>query len=192
MTGAASTAGVMALLATPLAVFLALLLLASGIHKVIGRDRAQAVVREFAGVPRVLAPFAVMAAAAAELIAAVLLLMPACRAAGGALAALIWAAYLGLIVRAISQGRRDVDCGCTFGTAHRPLGTFHIIRNAVLVSMGILVGAGALASAPASMGYGAGGFVLVCEILAAFALTALYGALEQVMALTPLRGGVSI
>jgi Methylamine utilisation protein MauE len=210
MMSAATTAGVIALLLTQLAAFLALLLLASGFHKLIRRDRSQSVVREFAGVPRVLAPFAAMAVAAAELVAGVLLLTPAYRAVGGVLAASIWAVYLGLIVRAIAQGRRDVDCGCTFGNAHRPLGAFQVTRNAMLVSMGALVGVGALMRVGAALGMGAAvgvgatvdvgaavsmgsaarGSVIATEILAALALTALYGALEQVMALRPPRGGV--
>jgi Methylamine utilisation protein MauE len=201
---AASTAGVIALLAAQLAAFLALLLLASGLHKMIRRDRSQSVVREFAGVPRVLAPFAVMAVAAAELLAGLLLLMPAYRTLGGVFAALIWAVYLGLILRAIAQGRRDVDCGCTFGIAHRPLGAFQVVRNALLVSMAAVVAMGAPGSlgaavnmgaaksmgAAVNMGSTAGGPFVASQILAALALAALYGALEQVMALTPPRGGV--
>jgi hypothetical protein len=191
MMSAASTAGVMALLVTPLAAFLALLLLASGLHKIIRRARSQAVVHEFAGVPRRLAPFAVVAAAAGELLAGVLLLTPAHRAIGGVLACLIWAAYLGLILRAIAQGRRDVDCGCTFGMAHRPLGAFQVTRNALLVGMSALVCVGShLTMGAAAMGSPAAGYVVVSEILAALALTALYGAVEQVMALMPPRGGV--
>jgi len=186
MMSAASTAGVMALLAAQLAAFLALILLASGVHKLIRRDRSQAVVREFAGVPRVLAPLTVLAVAVTELLAGLLLLTPAYRAVGGVLAALIWAAYLGLIVRAIAQGRRDADCGCTFGIAHRPLGAFQVTRNAVLVVMGALVSGGALLS----LGSTAGGPAIASQLLAALALAALYGALEQVMALTPPRGGV--
>jgi hypothetical protein len=186
MMSTASTAGVMALLAGQLAAFLALILLASGLHKLVRRDRSQAVVREFAGVPRVLAPFTVLAVAATELLAGLSLLTPAYRAAGGVLAAFIWAAYLGLILRAIAQGRRDVDCGCTFGIAHRPLGAFQVTRNSVLVVMAALVSGSALVS----MGSTADGPGIASQILAALALAALYGALEQVMALTPPRGGV--
>jgi hypothetical protein len=186
MMSAASTAGVMALLAAQLAAFLALILLASGLHKLIRRARSQAVVREFAGVPRALAPFTVLAIATAELLAGLMLLMPAYRAVGGVLAALIWAAYLGLILRAIAQGRRDVDCGCTFGIAHRPLGAFQVTRNVVLVVMAALVSG----STPVSMGSMADGPIIASQILAALALAALYGALEQVMALRPPRGGV--
>jgi Methylamine utilisation protein MauE len=192
MMGAASTAGVIALLAGQLAVFLAMLLLMSGLHKLARRDRSQSVVREFASVPRALAPFAVLAVAAAELLAGALLLMPAHRAVGGVLAASIWAAYLGLMMRAIAQGRRDVDCGCSFGISHRPLGAFQVARNAVLVGMGALVSAGAWLSAGAlaSGGSTADGPAIASQILGALALTVLYGALEQVMTLTPPRGGV--
>ena len=192
MMSTASTAGVMALLAAQLAAFLALILLASGLHKLIRRDRSRAVVREFAGVPRVLAPFTVLAVAAAELLAGLLLLTPAHRTVGGVVAALIWAAYLGLILRAIAQGRRDVDCGCTFGIAHRPLGAFQVTRNSVLVLMATLVSGSALTSGSAlvSLEFTAGDSVIASQILAALALAALYGALEQVMALRPPRGGV--
>jgi hypothetical protein len=190
---AASTGGVIALLVTQVAVFLALILLASGLHKVMRRARIESVVREFAGVSGVFAPFVAMAAAAAELLAGLMLLMPGCRALGGILAASIWAMYLCFILRAIAQGRRDVDCGCTFGAAHRPLGPFQVTRNAVLVGTAALVAAGAAMSGGAAPSGGAvvGAAVIVgSEILAALALAALYGAIEHVMALTPPRGGV--
>ena len=192
MMNAASTAGVMAQLAVQLAAFLALILLASGLHKLIRRHGSQTVAREFAGVPRMLAPFAVMAVAVTELLAGLLLLTPAYRAVGGVLAALIWAAYLGLILRAIAQGRRDVDCGCTFGISHRPLGALQVTRNSVLVVMAALVSGSAAVSGSALDGLWstAGGPAIASQILAALALAALYGALEQVMALTPPRGGV--
>ena len=60
---------------------------------------------------------------------------------GGALAVLIWGGYLALILRAIAQGRRDVDCGCTFGAAQRPLGVFQVARNVVLTGAALLVAA---------------------------------------------------
>ena len=56
MAPAASNLGVAQLLIVQLAAFLAALLWASGLHKLIRRDRARTVVHEFAGVPRRLAP----------------------------------------------------------------------------------------------------------------------------------------
>jgi len=171
---------VMRILIAQLAAFLALLLLASAVHKAIRWPHTRRVVRDFAGVPAAAAPVTALAAALAEALAAALLFAPAYRPAGALLAALLWVAYLALIVRAIAQGRRDVDCGCSFGRAHRPLGAFQGARNAALVFLALLV------AVPAA---GGGVPVTASEVLAACALLALYGALDQVMALQPLRRG---
>jgi hypothetical protein len=179
MTPAALLPEVVRLLAVQLAAFLALLLMASGVHKYIRRDQTQAVVHEFAGVPRYLAPFAVLVVASLEVLASLLLWTPSYRAAGAALAVLICGGYLSLILRAIAQGRREVDCGCTFGVTRRPLGLFQAARNGALTCAALLVAAVSAA--------GASGPVIGSQILAAFALLALYGALDQVMALTPPR-----
>jgi hypothetical protein len=181
MTGAASMLGVFQSLVIQLAAFETVLLLASGLHKMLRRERSQAAVRELAGVPRHWAAFAVVAVAAAELLASLLLWMPSYRAAGGTLAVLIWGGYLALILRAIARGKRDVDCGCTFGSTQRPLGAYHVARNGILTGLAVLVAAGFAA--------GASGPVLASQILAALVLFALYGALDQVMALTPPRSG---
>lgn len=180
MTTPASMLGVVQLLVVQLAAFEAVLLLASGLHKLIRRERTRAVVQEFARVPRHFAPVAVATVALLELLASLLLWIPATRAAGGVLAVLIWGGYLALILRAIAQGRRDVDCGCTFGAAHRPLGVFQVTRNVTLTGVALLVAAGSAAGAAP---------VAASQILAALVLLALYGALDQVMALTPPRRG---
>src|ERR1700722_4021665 len=180
MAPAASNLGVAQWLIVQLAAFLAALLWASGLHKLIRRDRARTVVHEFAGVPRRLAAFVVGPAAATEIRAGVLLWMPGSRAAGGALAALIWGGYMWLILRAIAQGRRDADCGCSFGDGQRPLGAYHVARNAGLTGAALLVAACAA---------GATGSIMATQILAALALLALYGALDEVISLTAPRAG---
>jgi uncharacterized membrane protein YphA (DoxX/SURF4 family) len=173
--------GVIQLLVVQLAVFQALLLWVSGLHKLTRRGRTQSVIHDFAGVPRKLAPATAVAVAVTEMLAGLLLWTPSHRALGGALAVLIWGGYLALILRAIAQGRRDVDCGCTFGATQRPLGFFQVMRNGVLVCVALLVTAGSAVSVT--------GPVIASQILAAFSLLALYGALDQVMTLTPLRRG---
>jgi hypothetical protein len=181
MAGAASMLEVFQWLMVQLAAFQAVLLLASALHKMAWPDRARTVVHEFVGVPSRLALAAIALIAAAEALAGYLLWTQAYRAAGGALAALIWSAYLALILRSIAQGRRDVDCGCSFGAAQRPLGTYQVVRNVLLAGVASLVAAVSAASA--------GGPVLGSQILAAIALLVLYGALDQAMALTPPRTG---
>jgi uncharacterized membrane protein YphA (DoxX/SURF4 family) len=169
------------LLIAQLAAFLALLLAASSIHKWLRFRHTRSVVHQFAGVPRAAAPWAAAAAALGELLAGALLIVPAYRSNGALLAALILGAYLGLIVRAIAKGRGDVDCGCRFGEGNRrTLGAFEVVRNTALVIFALIVaGAGTSAAAP----------VRGSQLFAACALLALYGALDQVMGLQPMRRG---
>jgi hypothetical protein len=181
MSDTASMPGICGELATQLAAFLGFLLAASGAHKFLRQDRVRAAAREFAGVPGRLAPAAVAAMAGAELLASLLLWVPKSRAAGAALAALIWGGYWLLMLRAIARGARAVDCGCTFGAAHRSLGTFQVLRGAALVAL-----AGFTAVAGAACG---AGLISAAQILAAAALLSLYGALDQAMALEPPRAG---
>jgi hypothetical protein len=74
-----------------------------------------------------------------ELLAALLLVMPKSRTAGALLASLIWTVYLALILRAIAQGRPEVDCGCSFAAARHSLGSFEVSRNAVLLGFAALI-----------------------------------------------------
>jgi Methylamine utilisation protein MauE len=168
-------------LAAQLAAFEALLLIASAAHKAANWASSQNVVQRFAGVPASLAAWGLAGAVSGELVAGVLLVVPAYRAAGAMLAALMWCAYLALILRAIVQGRRDVDCGCSFGSTPRSLGSFHVARNAVLLGFAVFVAAGSAVSGSVP--------VQGSQALAACALLALYAALDQVMALQPLRSG---
>jgi hypothetical protein len=181
MTGVASPLGVLQSLLAQLAAFAALLLLASALHKLIGRGRALAAAHEFGRVPRRLAPFALVLVGSIELFAALLLCSPVHRAIGAGLAVLIWGGYLALILTAIAQGRRDVDCGCTFGASRRPLGAYQVCRAAVLTGAALLVAVGSAAFDTDPL--------IAAQFLAALALLALYGALDQVMALTAPRSG---
>lgn len=180
MMPAGASTGVVQLLASQLASFLALLLAASALHKWSNWGRTRNVVREFAGVPGFAAGAAAAAAGACELSAAVLLFIPSYRAAGACLGALIFALYLALIVRAIVNNRRGVDCGCTFGPARHSLGAFEVWRNASLTAFALLVGVSSANGAAA---------VMPSQAFGACALLALYAAADQVMGMRPMRRG---
>lgn len=168
-------------LAAQLAVFQALLLAASAVHKAAAWSRSLGVMRQFGGVPRSWSSTALGTVIASEFVAALMLLIPAYRTAGAILAAALWTVYLGLILRAILQNRRDLECGCSFGPSSRPLGAFQLLRNAVLTAMAVGI---------AGMSAVAGGVsVELSQMLGGVALLALYGALDQMMALQPLRSG---
>jgi hypothetical protein len=168
-------------LAAQMATFQAMLLAASAVHKAVRWTHSRNVMRQFAGVPGVLAGTSLGVATAVELAAGAQLLVPAYRTTGAVLAALIWTLYVALIVRAVVQGRRDVDCGCSFGPTSRPLGSFQIARNLVLAALAVFI---AWVSASGGSVPAQGTFVL-----GGLALLTLYGALDQVMALQPLRSG---
>jgi hypothetical protein len=177
----ASTAEVLRLLIAQVAAFEALLLAASGIHKALRWRHTLSVIQTFGGVPKSLAAAAAAAVIGGEWLAGAALLMPAPRTLGAALAALIWGGYLALIVRAVARGRRDVDCGCSFGPTRHALGSHHIARNAVLMGLALSI------AVTVPLGHGIP--VQGVQVLAACTLLALYGALDQVMALQPPRRG---
>ena|SRR5271165_3160192 len=182
-------------LAGQIGLFLALLLCVSALHKILWRSRTQHAVAELSGLGRRGAGVALFAAAAAEFAAAGWTLAQSA-AQGALLAALIWSGYFALIARAVLAGRREIDCGCSFGATHRPLGAFHLWRAATLVALaGLLAATGWSAEfdvhAPALVLLdGAGALGALSQGLGAFALLALYAALDRVMAIGPLRGGV--
>jgi len=162
-----------------LAAFLALLLVASAAHKALSWGRTRMVVQNFAGVPLPAVSSAAAAGCAIEGLAGVLLVLPDHRRVGAALATVILGLYLTLIARAVAQRRGAVDCGCSFGASSRRLGTFEIARNAVLLASALLLLAFADVVAP----------LVPSELLAACALLALYGAIDQLTALQPMRRG---
>jgi uncharacterized membrane protein YphA (DoxX/SURF4 family) len=180
MTAADTSAAIQALMAQ-FAIFEALLLAASAVHKAVRWPQSRQVVRRFAGIPAALAAPALAAVILAEVSAALLLGVAATRAAGALVAALLLGCYLVLIVRAIVQNRRDVDCGCSFGPA-RPLGAFQVARNGLLFAGTLLLAAVSVSSGSAPP--------QASQVLGGLALLALYGALDEVMAVRPLRGGV--
>jgi hypothetical protein len=173
---------ILGLLSSQISAFLALLLAASAAHKALRFARARSAAQEFAGVPPATAAAAAAGVVFAETLAAVLLVVPAYRAAGAWLAATIFGAYLALIARAILE-HREVDCGCSFGSARRAPGTFEATRNGVLVMLAMLA---ALSSAGGALP------VAASQVLAGCALLALYAALDQVMGQAPLRKGAAL
>ncbi|HEY3849481.1 MAG TPA: MauE/DoxX family redox-associated membrane protein [Steroidobacteraceae bacterium] len=177
---AASMQGVDQVLAAQFAAFLAFLLAASAAHKWLRWKHTLAVMRDFAGVPPAAAPAAAAAAGLAEWLAATLLFFPSYRVLGALLAASILTVYLTLIARSLIAGRRDVDCGCSFGPARHALGIFEVARNSVLASLALLVAASAASG---------GAAIAASQVLGAVALLALYGALDQAMGMRPMREG---
>lgn len=172
-----------------LAAFASLLLLAAAGHKVLDRARAARALQGLTGLHLALAGPAVLIVAAAEALAAVGLWLAPLRFDAALLAALVWGGYFVFLLQAVAAGRSEVDCGCSFGAAHRPLGLFQMLRAALLVLLALVLALSAAAT-PAALPYDASLAAIATQLLAGLALLALYLALDQVMALQPLRAGV--
>ncbi len=177
------------------ALFLALLLCVSALHKILWRARAQRATADLTGLAWRGAGIALIVAASAEVGAAGSMLLRATPAFGALLAAAIWSGYCAVIARAIGAGRREIDCGCSFGAEQRPLGRFQLLRAAGLAAIALLVAAlgasiaGGDHAAAGLMTDGIGAASRLSQALGALALLALYAALDRVMALGPLRAG---
>ncbi len=180
---AASMHDIDQVVAAQFAAFLAFLLAASATHKWWRWERTLDVVRNFSGIPSKAARAAAVTVGGVEWLAAALLFLPAYRILGALLAATVLTVYLALILGAIGAGRREADCGCSFGPARHALGPFEIGRNATLAAMALFVAGSAARGGPV---------IALSQILAAAAMLALYGALDRVMGLRPMRTGVAL
>lgn len=163
---------VLALVAAQLSGFLALLLLFAGTHKWLHRARAESAVRSLGRISGGSARAVASAVAIGEIAAGLLLVTSVTRFWGALIALCLWSVYLALIARAISQGRAEQDCNCSFAARHRPLGRFHIWRNTALIGV---AGAVVLAQDPGT------GLWMPQSLLASVGLFVLYCALDLAM-----------
>ena len=184
MHGQSTIAGEMAV---QIAAFLAVLLFASAIHKLVQRPRSHRAARSLAGLGAPAAGFAVAVIAVAEAVAGIALLTPAARTAGALLAAGIWGGYCILLVRMVAAGREDVDCGCSFGAVPHALGASALLRTGGLALVALLTTAAARAGGARGADFDIGS--VATSGCAALALLALYLAFDQIGGLRRPRTG---
>lgn len=168
-------------LVSQLLVFLALLLITSAVHKALRFRRARNATHELAGLNLHVASAAVMVAGLWESTAALLLWLPSTRFIGALLAAGLLAIYLALIANAVFNDHRSVECGCSFGSARRVLGTFEAVRNSCLVISALLIALFASSGVSAVSG---------SDLLPGLALLIIYYAIDEVMGIRSTAGRV--
>lgn len=151
-----------------LALFLALLLAVSAVHKIVARDRLGEASARLAGVSQSLGPVISNAAAAIELAAALALLFPDTRPIGALIAAVLWSGYALLLARRIGS---RLDCGCSLKRGEKPITALHPARAALLAAFAVLV-----AFVPATP-------ATLLTPFAAAALLALYFAADELIAI---------
>ena len=165
MNEAASLTMVAQIAIAQLASFASLLLAVASLHKLYDYTRAAQAVQDLTGLARTLAVPAALGIAAAEFVAAIGLWIAPLRFDAALLAALIWSGYFVFLLQAVAAGRSDIDCGCSFATAHRPLGLFQMLRAALLALLGFVIALSA-AIAPGALAYDASMAAIATQVLA--------------------------
>lgn len=118
-------------------IFLAALLLLSGLHKAMDIQRFQQAVAGYQLLPANLINTVAIMALFSELFTGTLLIVSAQQWPSIA-AALIFALYFFAMLINIYRGRTNVDCGCSFSTKTIPLSRWNLLRNGLLVAMAAL------------------------------------------------------
>ncbi len=125
-------------------IFLGLFFLAAALHKLRGRQAFMAAIRGYALLPQaLLAPAAVMLLIS-EVMVGVLLLLPGFEMLASLAAAALLTLYFTAISVNLLRGRRDIDCGCSFGGSSSLLSNWHLLRLGALMALALLPLAGAV------------------------------------------------
>jgi hypothetical protein len=119
-----------------LAIFLAIILAISAVHKLARPERISLAMAKLTGMPNGIAATAVFGVAALEFLAATALLFSQSRTIGATFAALIWLAYGVALLR---KAGTSLDCGCDFSAKEKPVGAFDILRAFGLSFLAVLV-----------------------------------------------------
>lgn len=152
-----------------LSLFLALVLAMATGHKLLDRERLAASAAALTGASAARGNVISLAAAAYEAVAALALLFPDTRAAGAALAAVLWTVYGIALLRRMGT---SLDCGCNFAAREKPVDLFAVIRAIGLAALAAIV-----FFVPAIP-------LTILAPFAAFGFLALYLALGEIMAIT--------
>lgn len=121
----------------------------AALHKLRGLPEFRAVLENYRILPAPLLKSAVGVVIAAETFAALAIWWPALRVVAATTAVVLLVAYALAIALNLYRGRREIDCGCSFGNSAQPLSWALPLRNALLVVPCAIAGLGASTSLPA-------------------------------------------
>lgn len=156
-------------------VFLGLFFLAAAFHKARGRHAFVAALRGYALLPHALSGLAAILLLVSELVVGTLLLLPGFTIFAGAGALALLTLYFTAIATNLLRGRRNIDCGCSFGSRASLLSGWHLVRIASLMALASLPLVGTTSRELLAFDMlNLGGAVIV--------LTVLYGAVDALLA----------
>jgi uncharacterized membrane protein YphA (DoxX/SURF4 family) len=117
--------------------FLALLLLAAGLHKSADLDKVTDAIAAYRAIPRGFEKLAAWLVIGIEIAAGAALIIPSTSRSASVVAACVFAVYFALMSLNWLRGDRDVDCGCSFYHGEASLSGFHLVRKVLLVLLGV-------------------------------------------------------
>jgi uncharacterized membrane protein YphA (DoxX/SURF4 family) len=117
--------------------FLALLLLAAGLHKSADLDKVRGAIAAYRAVPSGLEKPAVWLVIGVEVAVGAALIVPSTSRSASLVAAGVFAVYFTVMSLNWLRGDRDVDCGCSFYHGDASLSGAHLVRNVLLVMLGV-------------------------------------------------------
>ena len=113
----------------------ALLFAQAAVHKWQRLAEFRAIVANYRLAPAVLVPVVALLIPALETTVAALLLPVPTRSAAAMAGMMLLAAYGAGIAINLGRGRRDLDCGCSGPADRRPIGSWMVWRNGLLVAL---------------------------------------------------------
>ncbi len=119
--------------------FLATLLLLSGTHKVIHRQRFRSSVAAYRLLPKALIGTVTTLLPVCELLVAATLPVTSLKNTSAVIAVLIFGAYAVAMAVNIIRGHTQIDCGCSFLQQTTPISWWHLARNAAMLSLALVI-----------------------------------------------------
>lgn len=148
------------------AVTLALVFGTAAVGKFTAWDEFEGVVQNFRIAPRPLVPAIARLLPPVEALAALAVLVPALRAASGALMAVLLAVFAAGIAINLGRGRVNIDCGCFRSSLKQNLSWWLVLRNVLLTALAL-----ACVAAPGDRVLGAADFFFALVGASALFLT---------------------
>jgi hypothetical protein len=117
---------------------LALLMLASGLHKACRQREFSASVAAYRIVPAPCVEAVALALTGMEIGVSPILILPATRVLGAFASMTLLALYFSVVAQSLLRGHRLQNCGCTLSSRGAPLSPQHLMRIGFVISFAIL------------------------------------------------------
>ena len=156
-------------------IFLGLFFLAAAFHKARGQQAFLAAVRGYKLLPQMLLGPAAAVLLVSEFTVGVLLLLPGFALVASLGSVAVLALYFMAIAANLARGRRNIDCGCSFGGKASMLSGWHLVRIGGLMLLATIPLAGTAAR-------DIGAFDMLNLTGAIIGLGVLYGAVDALLA----------